>query len=251
VFISLYRALQNLIAENKLNEPFLWIPDLEGPVYKSAAGDSTNWFYSIFSGTPALGWDDTRAFLTLPVILFISQSISTRILQPPRDPNKVLTEQEQFSQGLVNNLPFIVAFFSLNVPAGLGIYWITNNILTTIITLVVKASLKDEPMPAEVAQMMAALDAPEGGKMRAPSPSSRAMMKSSIVDESKTVSGFGSSGGSGVKAIDVEGTVTEEGGEEEEEEEGDKSEAEGGADDAGKKRKKRIKPSSKKDGKKK
>jgi YidC/Oxa1 family membrane protein insertase len=29
VFISLYRALQNLVAENKLAEPFLWVPDLE------------------------------------------------------------------------------------------------------------------------------------------------------------------------------------------------------------------------------
>ena len=26
IFISLYRALQNLVAENKLDEPFLWIP---------------------------------------------------------------------------------------------------------------------------------------------------------------------------------------------------------------------------------
>ena len=51
IFISLYRALQNLIAENKLNEPFLWIPDLEGPVYSSSATKSTDWFYSIFSGT--------------------------------------------------------------------------------------------------------------------------------------------------------------------------------------------------------
>ena len=35
VFLSLYRALQNLIAENKLDEPFLWIPDLEGPIYSA------------------------------------------------------------------------------------------------------------------------------------------------------------------------------------------------------------------------
>lgn len=28
IFISLYRALQNLIAENKLDEPFLWIPGM-------------------------------------------------------------------------------------------------------------------------------------------------------------------------------------------------------------------------------
>ena len=153
----------------------------------------------------------------------------------------------------MNNLPFIVAFFSLNVPAGLGVYWITNNILTTIVTVAVKATIKDEPMPAEVDQMMAMLDAPEGEtlavsycnpallqpysivilfydnptililhypcftesypvlqvggvtKIRS-SPSSRQMMKSSIVDDSKRVEGFGST----LKAIDVEGSVVGE-----------------------------------------
>jgi hypothetical protein len=29
----------------------------------------------------------------------------------PKDPLKVLTEQEQISQSLVNNLPFVIAFF--------------------------------------------------------------------------------------------------------------------------------------------
>ena len=38
IFISLYRALQNLVAENKLAEPFLWIPDLEGPVFSNPPG---------------------------------------------------------------------------------------------------------------------------------------------------------------------------------------------------------------------
>jgi len=122
-------------------------------------GESLDWVKSIFSGTPALGWDDTLAFLTIPVILFISQTISTKVLQPPKDPNRVLTDQELTSQGIVNNIPFIVAFFSLNVPAGLGIYWIINNILTTAINLAVKAGLKDEPMPVEVEKMMAAIEA--------------------------------------------------------------------------------------------
>lgn len=76
-------------------------------------------------------------------------------MAPPKDPNKILTEQEQFSQSLVNNLPFVIAFFSLNVPAGLAVYWIINNLLTTGINLVVKNQFKDDVMPAEVAQMMA------------------------------------------------------------------------------------------------
>ena len=70
-----------------------------------------------------------------------------------------MTDQELTSQGIINNIPFIVSFFSLNVPAGLGLYWIINNILTTLITQIVKANLKDEAMPVEVEKMMAAIEA--------------------------------------------------------------------------------------------
>ena len=97
-------------------------------------------------------------FLTIPLILFISQSVSIKVLQPPQDPNKVLTEQEQFSQNLTKGLPFIISTFSTNVPAGLSIYWIVNNILTTIISSAVKNSLKDEALPAEVDRMIADIE---------------------------------------------------------------------------------------------
>ena len=78
----------------------------------------------------------------------------------PRDETKPMTEQEEVTQRLVNNLPFITAFFSLNVPAGLAVYWIINNILTTGITLLVRNNFKDNEMPFEVAEMMAVVDAP-------------------------------------------------------------------------------------------
>jgi len=160
IFISLYRALQNLVAENKLDEPFLWIPDLEGPIYTN--GPDYSWITSAIAGNPKLGVHDTLAFLTLPLILFVSQTVSQKALQPPKDPKKVLTEQEQISQGLVNNLPFIVAFFSVNVPAGLAIYWIINNAMTTLITLATKATIKQEPFPPEVDRMMAMVEAGPG-----------------------------------------------------------------------------------------
>lgn len=38
-------------------------------------------------GTPKLGWHDTLAYLTIPVILILTQSVSMRIMQPPQDPN--------------------------------------------------------------------------------------------------------------------------------------------------------------------
>ncbi len=155
IFISLYRALQNLVAENKLDEGFLWIPDLQGPIYNAPPGETFEWVKTFIAGNPILGQHDTLCFLSIPLILAVSQTLSIKVLQPPQDPNKVLTDQEQFSKGLTNNLPLIIAFFSVNVPAGLSLYWIINNALTTIISATVKNSLKDEVLPAEVDMMMA------------------------------------------------------------------------------------------------
>jgi hypothetical protein len=42
-------TLQNLVAENKLDEPFLWIPDLEGPVYTEGPGVSLLIPFAIFA----------------------------------------------------------------------------------------------------------------------------------------------------------------------------------------------------------
>lgn len=194
VFLSLYRAIQNLVAENKLDEPFLWIPDLEGPAYGAPPGQSLDWVKSIFTGTPSLGVHDTIAFLSLPLILYVSQTVSIKVLQPPKDPNKVPTEQEQINQGIVNNLPFIVAFFSLNVPAGLGLYWIVNNIVTTVISLAVKNQFKDEQLSTEVLEMMASLDADKTSakpKMRSMA-SAVQELRTAKEDKSRATGGFGS-----------------------------------------------------------
>jgi YidC/Oxa1 family membrane protein insertase len=165
IFLSLYRALQNLIAGDKLSDGFLWIPSLEGPIYKSLPGETFDWVKSITTGEPILGWGNTLAFLSLPLILFVSQSLSGKILQPPKDPNKKLTEQEEFSAGLVANLPFVVSFFSLGVPAGLAVYWVVNNLLTTLVTVGVKSWIKNEPLSMEVVKIMAAVERRGGADM--------------------------------------------------------------------------------------
>jgi YidC/Oxa1 family membrane protein insertase len=67
------------VAENKLTEPFLWIPSLEGPIYDRPTAEAADWLKSIFAGNPLLGWHDTLAFLSLPLILYISQSISQKV----------------------------------------------------------------------------------------------------------------------------------------------------------------------------
>jgi YidC/Oxa1 family membrane protein insertase len=181
VFISLYRALTNLCAEDQLSEGFLWLPSLEGPIYGAS---TSNWFSSIFSGNPALGWPDTLAFLSLPAILIATQTASSRIMQPQTGPGK--TPQEQASQNVIKFLPFLIAGFSINVPAGLSVYWIVNNIVTTAITVAVRSGIKAEDLPPEAMKMMADLEAREaaqaegldpalatvGGEARAASPPS-------------------------------------------------------------------------------
>ena len=164
-FISLYRALQNL----ELDEGFLWIPDLENKLDEGFLWIPVRIMLLLAKRLIGLNLqslvilflvicDYFLLFSTIPLILFISQSVSIKVLQPPQDPNKVLTEQEQFSQNLTKGLPFIISTFSTNVPAGLSIYWIVNNILTTIISSAVKNSLKDEALPAEVDRMIADIE---------------------------------------------------------------------------------------------
>jgi YidC/Oxa1 family membrane protein insertase len=43
VFIGLYRSVLNLAKENKLDEPFLWLPNLEGPTYGADPAHGSDW----------------------------------------------------------------------------------------------------------------------------------------------------------------------------------------------------------------
>ena len=39
---------------------------------------------------------------------------------------------------MLRALPFLLGWFAMNAPAGLGLYWIFNNILTTTQTVTIK-----------------------------------------------------------------------------------------------------------------
>jgi len=137
IFIGLYRSVLNLAKEDKLNEPYLWLPNLEGPVYGADPANGSDWIFKGWvDGVPSLGWEDTLAFLTIPVILIVSQFISQSLMQPKDQP-----QAAQQNQVILKVLPLMVGWFSLNVPAALGIYWITNNVITTLLTLQIRSSL--------------------------------------------------------------------------------------------------------------
>jgi 60Kd inner membrane protein len=195
-----------------------------------------------FLGTPELGWTDTLAFLSLPVLLFASQSFSSKVMAAPRDDSKPMTEQELMSQSIVNNLPFITAFFSLNVPAGLAVYWIINNILTTGITVLVRNQFKDEVMPPEVDMMMAEVDAPVVVKKVKNAPGSSELRKMALIEDNKKESGFSSTLQAIEATMNNEGTSSSSTSDDEDEDDDDDEEDEEDTSEADdeKKRKRRA-----------
>lgn len=129
IWIGLYRALSNVADEGLLTEGFFWIPSLAGPTALAArdAGSGMSWLLPLTDGAPPVGWEDAIAYLVMPVLLTASQFVSQAIISPPKsdDPS-----QEQ-ANAILKFLPFMIGWFSLNVPSGLTLYWFTNNILTT------------------------------------------------------------------------------------------------------------------------
>lgn len=89
-------------------------------------------------GHPSLGWHDTLCYLSLPLILVLSQTISMRVLSPPiADDNP----QAQQTQQVLKFLPLMIGWFSLSAPAGLGLYWFFNNLITTSQNLFIKSMI--------------------------------------------------------------------------------------------------------------
>jgi YidC/Oxa1 family membrane protein insertase len=128
VWIGLYRALSNVADEGLLKEGWFWIPSLAGPTSLAAqkAGAGTSWLFPFVDGAPPIGWSAAGAYLVLPVALIASQYITQKMMSPQSD-----DPAAQQSQAILKFLPLMIGWFSLNVPAGLTLYWFTNNLLST------------------------------------------------------------------------------------------------------------------------
>ena len=170
IFLGLYRSVTRLAAEGRLDEPFLWIPTLEGPVgeynnYRGMQWLTENWV----DGHPSLGWEGTIPFLIMPVVLVLMQSATMRVLQPPPDMDASDEEREQMesTQGYLKFLPLMIGFFSLQVPAGLTIYWFTSNLFTVSQSLIIRAYYKANPPQIELPEYWDALDSDKTEAMTA------------------------------------------------------------------------------------
>ncbi|WIA32054.1 hypothetical protein OEZ86_002906 [Tetradesmus obliquus] len=148
VFIGLYRALTKAADEGLLTSGFFWIPSLGGPSSMAAqkAGAGLTWLFPFVDGQPPIGWHDAGAYLVLPVLLVASQFISQKIVSPQStDP------QQQQTQAILGFIPFMIGWFSLNVPSGLTLYWFVNNIISTAMQMYMKKTIKVDMPPLAAA----------------------------------------------------------------------------------------------------
>lgn len=161
ILIGLYRSITLLAKDGQLQEPFLWIPSLEGPVsapdYRGMEWLTQGWI----DGHPSLGWETTLAYLIMPVVLVLGQKVTMQVLTPASDKSKMSDEEREQSEkteGILKFLPLMIGYFSLQVPSGLTIYWFTSNIYSLCQSLAIRSYYKANPPKIELPDYWDALD---------------------------------------------------------------------------------------------
>jgi YidC/Oxa1 family membrane protein insertase len=119
ILFGLYAALV-AVGPMLENAGFFWIPDLSYPQYTMGMG----WIQTLWQeGQYAL----LAAYLVLPVMLIVTQFIMQKWMTPtPVGANDGAAKSTQ-NMTLIMTLMF--GFFTLQVPAGLTLYWVTSNLL--------------------------------------------------------------------------------------------------------------------------
>jgi YidC/Oxa1 family membrane protein insertase len=148
ILFGLYAALV-AIGPSLANAAFFWIPDLGFPQYTQGM----SWITEAYQ---AGDYYTLIAYLILPALLMVTQFIMQKWMTPATpdtgadNPTAGMTKQ----LSLVMTLMF--GFFTLQVPAGLTLYWVTSNLLQMLQQWIVtdpRFGLVKSPQPATVAAL--------------------------------------------------------------------------------------------------
>eukprot|EP00445_Apocalathium_hangoei_P047464 CAMPEP_0203998972 /NCGR_PEP_ID=MMETSP0360-20130528/14333_1 /ASSEMBLY_ACC=CAM_ASM_000342 /TAXON_ID=268821 /ORGANISM="Scrippsiella Hangoei, Strain SHTV-5" /LENGTH=714 /DNA_ID=CAMNT_0050940067 /DNA_START=128 /DNA_END=2268 /DNA_ORIENTATION=+ len=124
VFWGLYRAIRRLaiVQYEPLMKSWLWIPSLYGPNYTPDPSFKwvTEWVGPLIELHPKIGWTDFALFSILPVSIALAY----------REVLKEATADAN-SPKLLQALPFLLAFITVELPQAMGIY-IATNIITSV-----------------------------------------------------------------------------------------------------------------------
>ena len=70
--------------------------------------------------------------LILPILVALTMYVQQKMITPPPSPaanNPTAAQQQQTQQMMTWMMPLIFGWFTLNVPAGLGLYWFVSNVV--------------------------------------------------------------------------------------------------------------------------
>jgi YidC/Oxa1 family membrane protein insertase len=118
ILFGLYAALV-AVGPMMANAGFFWIPDLSYPQYHIG-----------LSWIPAL-WETGQytlliSYLILPVLLVVSQFVMQKWMTPTPAGDD---GQARMTQNMSLVMTLFFGYFTLQVPAGLTLYWVTSNLL--------------------------------------------------------------------------------------------------------------------------
>jgi len=136
ILFGLYAALV-AIGPNLQNARFLWIPDLSFPNAVVGMG----WIpeYARTGRIP-----EAIAYLILPILLMVTQFIMQKWMTPiTSDDPQVKTTQQ-----ITLVMTFMFGFFTLQVPTGLTLYWVTSNLLQMVQQWYMMTRTNLMPVPA-------------------------------------------------------------------------------------------------------
>ena len=137
ILFGLYAALV-AIAPFLENAAFFWIPNLAYPQYTMGL----NWIPALWE---AGDYQTLIAYLVLPVLLVVTQFIMQKWMTPAPAGD---SSQAGLTQNMSLIMTFMFGFFTLQVPAGLTLYWVTSNLLQMLQQWVVTRYFMHSKSPA-------------------------------------------------------------------------------------------------------
>lgn len=128
ILFGLYSALVALAGQIE-NAGFFWIPNLGFPRYNQGL----SWIMDSFNSGD---YYTLAAYLVLPIILVVSQYSVQKWMTPAPAPGAD-NNQAAMTRQIGTMMTFMFGFFTLQVPAGLSLYWVTSNLLQIVQQLII------------------------------------------------------------------------------------------------------------------
>ncbi len=120
ILFGLYAALV-ATGPSLQNSSFFWIPDLSYPQYTLGMG----WVTDLYNNGE---YGRLIGYLVLPVLLMISQFVMQKWMAPAPAPGQDAGQMKMMQQ-MTLMMTFMFGIFTIQVPAGLTLYWVTSNLL--------------------------------------------------------------------------------------------------------------------------